>query len=78
MTDPELFKYDIRVRERMLKRGQLTEPDLERHLSALDDLETRCSRVEQPQPALGSASDGAGRPSVPPPTPASDDDLEAS
>jgi hypothetical protein len=78
MTDPELFKYDIRVRERMLKRGELNEPDLERHLSSLEDLETKCSRVDQPQPALGSASDGSGRPSVAPPTPVSDDEMEAS
>ena len=78
MTDPELFKFDIRVRERMLKRGQVNESDIERHLSSLEDLDTKCSRVEQPQPALGSAADGSGRPSVAPPTPHSDDDLEAS
>ena len=78
MTDPELFKFDMRVRERMLKRGQINETDVQRHLSSLEDLETKCSRVEQPQPALGSPSEGSGRPSVAPPTPVSDDDLEAS
>ena len=77
MTEAELFKFDIRVRERMLKRGQLNDSDLQRHLSSLEDLESKCSRVDQPQPALGT-SDGAGRPSVAPPQPPGDDDLEAS
>jgi hypothetical protein len=81
MTDPELFKFDVRVRERMLKRGRITEADVSRHLASLADLDSVCETVEQPQPALFSGRDGASgpsRPSVAPPAPHADDDLEAS
>lgn len=56
MTDPEQFKYDVRIRERMIRRGQVTEADVARHLEGLSDVETKCEPVPQHQPALAAGS----------------------
>lgn len=53
MTDPDLFKYDVRIRERMIRRGLLSETEVTRHLDGLSDAETKCETVPQHQPALG-------------------------
>ena len=53
MTDSDLFKYDVRVRERMIRRGQLSEADVSRHLDGLPDAEAKGEAVPQHQPALG-------------------------
>lgn len=57
MSDPADFKYDVRVRERMLKRGLLAESDLQKHLEGLADAEGKSEQVQLHQPALGT-SDG--------------------
>jgi hypothetical protein len=57
MSDPADFKYDVRVRERMLKRGLLVESDLQKHLEGLGDAEGKSEQVQWHQPALGT-SDG--------------------
>jgi hypothetical protein len=57
MTDPAEFKYDVRVRERMLKRGLLQEAELEKHLASLVDVEAKSENVDLGQPALGAAGD---------------------
>jgi hypothetical protein len=75
MSDPADFKYDVRVRERMLKRGLLAESDLQKHLEALADAEQKSENVQLNQPALGAASDRHGsdaRPVI------GDDEREAS
>jgi hypothetical protein len=54
MTDPELFKYDVRVRERMLNRARIAEAEVEKHLAGLPDLEQQCDIVDLAQPALGT------------------------
>lgn len=60
MTDPELFKYDVRIRERMLRRGLLSEVDLRRHLDGLPDVENNSEPVPQHQPALGTGEGDSG------------------
>lgn len=43
---------DVRVRERNLKAGLLTEKDVEKHLAALPDLADQAEPFGTPQPAL--------------------------
>jgi len=87
MRDPDTFKYDVRVRERMLRAGRVNTDDIARLLDALPDLEANLDIVTLNQPALDAAAAGAGaggavvasatRQSVPPSPPledASDDD----
>jgi len=52
MPIPENFKYDVRVRERMLKRGLLTESELAKHIDAAVDVSELLVEVELKQPAL--------------------------
>ncbi len=54
MTDPDPFKYDVRIRERMIRHGLLSEAEVTRHLDGLSDVETKCESVPQHQPALGA------------------------
>ena len=56
MSTNELFKYDVRIRERMLSRGQLKESELTSYLEGLKDLEAEARSVSIPQPALAAAS----------------------
>ena len=84
MRDPDIFKYDVRVRDRMLRAGRVNTDDIARLLDALPDLEANLDIVTLNQPALDAAAAGAGavvasatRQSVPPSPPledASDDD----
>ncbi|MGC4070499.1 MAG: hypothetical protein QM784_38705 [Polyangiaceae bacterium] len=69
MRDPEIFKFDVRVRERMLKSGRLSSDELATQLESLSDVEENAIALELDQPALGRA-DGASlnRPSIAPPT----------
>lgn len=53
MTDPDLFKYDVRVRDRMLRMQRLTETQLATHLEQLPDLADRAEVVVGNQPAIG-------------------------
>lgn len=68
MRDPVMFKFDVRVRERMIKAGRLTPDELNKQLATLEDVEANGAPIDLEQPALGR-SDGAGqsRASVPPP-----------
>ena len=52
MRDPEMFKYDVRVRERMLRAGRITNEEVGRILDALPDLESSIEAVPLNQPAL--------------------------
>ena len=61
MPIPEDFKYDIRVRERMLKRGALTETELTKHVDALADVDDLVVEVELKQPALQRESEREAR-----------------
>jgi hypothetical protein len=48
----DALKFDIRVRERLLKKGLLTEAEVEQHLSALPDRADSALEVGIKQPAL--------------------------
>lgn len=61
MSTSEHFKYDVRIRERMLAKGLLTESELKSHLEALKDLETETEPVPLPQPALATTAIGEGQ-----------------
>jgi hypothetical protein len=61
MPIPENFKYDVRVRERMLKRGLLTESELTKHVDALADVTDQVVEVELKQPALVKESERVER-----------------
>ncbi|MEI9936743.1 MAG: hypothetical protein WDO69_05920 [Pseudomonadota bacterium] len=61
MPIPENFKYDVRVRERMLKRGMLTESELTKHVDALADVADQVVEVELKQPALVKESERVER-----------------
>jgi hypothetical protein len=47
---------DIRVRDRLIKRGQLDPKEVEKHTAALPDLEGRYESIGVPQPALAGRS----------------------
>jgi hypothetical protein len=61
MPIPENFKYDVRVRERMLKRGLLTETELSKHIDAATDVTDLLVEVELKQPALVKESERVER-----------------
>jgi len=82
MPLPESFKYDVRVRERLTRRGELDEADLEKHISALPDVSANAAEVELKQPALQTEAEraensvivrpAAARPVIVAPTPIED------
>jgi hypothetical protein len=51
-TNSNPWQMDVRVRERNLKSGSLSEKDLEKHLSGLPDLADQAEPFGTPQPAL--------------------------
>jgi hypothetical protein len=51
------WDWDIRVRERNLRAGVLTEKDCEKHAGQLPDLADQCDGVGMAQPALGGRED---------------------
>jgi len=57
MPIPEFFKYDVRVRERMLRKGTLTDGELTKHVDALGDVADQVVEVELKQPALQKESE---------------------
>lgn len=52
----DLFKYDVRVRSRMLEKGLVSEPELAERAAKLPDLTAQAAIVELPQPALGGGA----------------------
>lgn len=51
-TNQNPWTMDVRVRERNLKSGALTDKDLEKHLAALPDLADQAESFGTSQPAL--------------------------
>ncbi len=47
------WDWDVRVRERNLKNGTLTDRDVEKHGGQLPDMADQSEPVSIPQPALG-------------------------
>jgi len=68
MRDPDMFKYDVRVRDRMLRAGRITGDEVNQLLQGLPDLEASVEAVPLNQPALDAAASAAAstRQSVPP------------
>jgi len=56
MRNPDVFKYDVRVRDRMLRAGRITSEEVGRILEALPDLESSVESVPLNQPALDAAA----------------------
>ena len=59
MSIPELFKYDLRVRERLQRKRQLTESEVDQHLSSLSDVSGNAIEIELKQPALQTEAERA-------------------
>jgi hypothetical protein len=47
------WDWDVRVRERNLKKGMLDEKDVDKYLQALTDVAEQGEGIAAPQPALG-------------------------
>ncbi len=47
------WEWDVRVRERNLKKGVFDQKDVETHLSQLPDSADQAESIGAPQPALG-------------------------
>ena len=52
MNIEEEFRFDVRIQERMLKKGLVTESELEQRLSGLKDVEEEAEALELQQPGL--------------------------
>jgi hypothetical protein len=59
MPISDTLKNDIRVRERLLRKNQLTESEVERQDAALLDVEDKAVVLELKQPALQKESERA-------------------
>jgi hypothetical protein len=57
MAIPDDLKFDVRVRDRLLSRGLVTEAEIEKHVKALPDLEGQAVELTPKQPALQKESD---------------------
>lgn len=52
------FRYDVRVRDRLLSKGLLTKDELQKHLDSLKDLEGQAEPVQVEAPAGASGEGG--------------------
>jgi len=51
------WEWDVRVRERNLRKGMFDEKDLEKHIAQLPDVSDQADILTYPQPALGGRED---------------------
>ncbi|HEX4446809.1 MAG TPA: hypothetical protein VH044_08740 [Polyangiaceae bacterium] len=51
------WEWDVRVRERNVRKGVFDEKEIEKHLGALPDVGEQSEIVNYPQPALGGRED---------------------
>jgi hypothetical protein len=83
MAIPADLKFDVRVRERLLASGVISETEVNQHLESLPDLEAQAVDLTVKQPALQAESDrdivivraSGARPPIAPVRPV-DDDLD--
>jgi hypothetical protein len=47
------WEWDVRVRERNLRKGVLDEKEIEKHVASLVDVSEQAEPINYPQPALG-------------------------
>ena len=57
MSSNNDFKYDVRVRDRFVSKGLLTQEAVKAHLDGLKDLESEARAIGVPQPALSGDID---------------------
>jgi hypothetical protein len=57
MAIPDDLKFDVRVRDRLLSRGLVTEAEIDKHVKALPDLDGQAVELTPKQPALQKESD---------------------
>src|SRR5689334_6295303 len=57
MAIPAELKFDVRVRERLLGDGLLSEAEVQKHVDALPDLEAQAVDLTLKKPALQNESD---------------------
>lgn len=51
------WEWDIRVRERNLRKGIIDEKDVEKYVTGLPDVGDQADSLPLPQPALGGRQD---------------------
>ncbi len=51
------WDWDIRVRERNVRKGILDDKDIEKHLASLPDISEQADSITVPGPALGGRED---------------------
>jgi len=81
MASPAELKFDVRVRERLVGDGLLSESEVAKHLESLPDLEGQAVDLTIKQPALSNETDrdivivrtSGARPPVAPVRPTDDD-----
>jgi hypothetical protein len=57
MAIPAELKFDVRVRERLVGDGLLSESEVSKHLESLPDLESQAVELTIKQPALSNETD---------------------
>jgi len=57
MAIPDDLKFDVRVRDRLLSGGLVTEAEIDKHVKALPDLDAEAVELTAKQPALQKESD---------------------
>jgi hypothetical protein len=57
MSTNDNFKYDVRVRDRFVSKGLLTQEAVKAYLDGLKDLESEARPIGVAQPALSSDID---------------------
>jgi hypothetical protein len=51
------WDWDVRVRERNVRKGILDDKDIEKHLAGLPDVAEQADSITFPAPALGGRED---------------------
>lgn len=52
MNIDEEFRFDVRIQERMVKKGLVTKEELEKRLATLKDIESESEAINLDQPGL--------------------------
>jgi len=57
MSQPDTFKFDIRITERMMRNGRLSQTELAKFLESLVDCESNVESISLEQPGLARRAD---------------------
>jgi hypothetical protein len=61
--------YDLRVRERLIAAGVVTQADIDRYLGEIPELEAHAENLGIPQPAVGGGGGSIAAAAAPAPAP---------